>query len=193
MRSATETVLARLGLPNVDILYQHRVDPKVPIEITVGAMAELVKEGKVKYLGLSECSAATLRRAHAVYPIAAIQVEYSPWALDIEQNDVLRTARELGVAIVAYSPLARGLLTGEIKSRADFGPEDYRYHLPRFSEENFPKNIELVNKFNELAKKKGVTTGQLTLAWILAQGDDFIPIPGCVNPAFWSFQPNQCV
>ncbi|EJD43351.1 putative aldo-keto reductase [Auricularia subglabra TFB-10046 SS5] len=178
VRSATEKVLERLGLPYVDILYQHRVDTKVPIEITVREMAKLVQEGKVKYLGLSECSASSLRRAHAVHPIAAIQVEYSPWALEIEQNDLLRTARELGVAIVAYSPLGRGLLGGEIKSRADLPANDYRLHLPRFSEENFPKNIALVNKFAELAKKKGVPAGQFTLAWVLAQGEDIIPIPG---------------
>lgn len=145
-------------------------------------MAKLVKEGKVKYLGLSECSAATLRRAHAVHPITAIQVEYSPWALEIETNELLSTARELGVAIVSYSPIGRGLLGGEIKSRADLSPQDFRYHLPRFSEENFPKNIELVNKFSELAKKRNVPVGQFTLAWVLSQGDDIIPIPGSVLP-----------
>ncbi|EJD43348.1 Aldo/keto reductase [Auricularia subglabra TFB-10046 SS5] len=182
VRSAAEKVLERLGLPYVDILYQHRVDTKVPIEITVAEMAKLVKEGKVKYLGLSECSADSLRRAHAVHSIAAIQVEYSPWALEIEQNDLLRTARELGVAIVSYSPIGRGLLGGEIKSRADLNPQDFRYHLPRYSEENFPKNIELVNKFAELAKKRGVPVGQFTLAWVLSQGDDIVPIPGTTKP-----------
>lgn len=160
------------------MLYQHRVDTKVPIEVTVGAMAELVKEGKVRYLGLSECSAATLRRAHAVHPIAAVQVEFSPFALDIEQNDLLRTCHELGVAIVAYSPVGRGMLSGEIRSRADLDPEDFRYHLPRFSEENFPKNLELVDRFAELAKKRGVPVGQFALAWVLSQGPDVIPIPG---------------
>ncbi|KZV87714.1 Aldo/keto reductase [Exidia glandulosa HHB12029] len=178
VRSATEKVLGRLGLPYVDLLYQHRVDPATPIEITVGAMAELVKEGKVRHLGLSECSAATLRRAHAVHPIAAVQVEYSPFALEIEENDLLKTCRELGVAIVAYSPVGRGLLTGQIRSRADFDPTDFRAHLPRFSEENFDKNLALVDKFAELAKKRGVPVGQFTLAWIASQGKDIISIPG---------------
>lgn len=158
----------------------HRIDSKIPIEKTVGALAELVREGKVRYLGLSECSADTLRRAHAVHPIAAVQMEYSPFALDIEspQTRLLETARELGVAIVAYSPLGRGIFTGKYKSADDFEEGDVRKVLPRFSSENFGKNLVLVDKLTEMAKQKGATPGQLTLAWILAQGPDFIPIPG---------------
>jgi aryl-alcohol dehydrogenase-like predicted oxidoreductase len=160
--------------------YAHRIDRNVPIEKTVGAMAELVKAGKVKYLGLSECSATTLRRAHAEHPIAAVQLEYSPFALEIEseQTPLLKTARELGVAIIAYSPLGRGLLTGKYKGPEDFDANDARKFFPRFSAENFPKNLVVVDKISEMAKKKGATPGQLTLAWIMAQGEDFIPIPG---------------
>ena len=156
------------------------MDPKVPIEKTVEAMAELKKEGKIKYLGLSEVSSATLRRAHAVHPIAAVQMEYSPFAMDIEhpQYALLKTCRELGVAVVAYSPLGRGFLTGAIKSRADFEEGDFRSYSPRFSEENFPKNLELVKHMQSLAEKKKCTPGQLSLAWLLAQGNDIFPIPG---------------
>jgi aryl-alcohol dehydrogenase-like predicted oxidoreductase len=156
------------------------VDQKTPIEKTVGAMAELVKAGKVKYLGLSEISSDTLRRAHKVHPISAVQVEYSPFALDIEskQIDLLRTCRELGVAVVAYSPLNRGMLTGALKSPNDFEEGDFRRMSPRFSEENFPKNLKLVDRITEIAQKKGVTAGQLTLAWLMAQGNDIFPIPG---------------
>jgi aryl-alcohol dehydrogenase-like predicted oxidoreductase len=178
VREACEKSLKRLGVSHIDLYYQHRVDKQVPIEDTVRAMAELVKEGKVKYLGLSECSAATLRRAYAVHPIAAIQMEYSPWSLEIEQNGILEAARELGVAIVAYSPLGRGFLTGQYKSPADLDPTDFRRHMPRFTPEVFPKNLELVDKFTELAKKKNVTPSQLVLAWVLSQGEDFIVIPG---------------
>ena len=156
------------------------MDDKTPIEETVKAMAELKAEGKIRYLGLSECSARTLRRAHAVHPIAAVQMEYSPFALEIEseQTDFLRTARELGVKIVAYSPLGRGFLTGTIKSRDDIEESDSRRRHPRFSETHFPENLNLVETLAGIAARKGATPSQLALAWVLAQGDDFIPIPG---------------
>ncbi|CAF3695497.1 unnamed protein product [Rotaria sp. Silwood1] len=158
----------------------HRIDQNVPIEETMGALKELVQAGKIKYIGLSECSSNTLRRAHAIHPISAVQIEYSPFSLEIEHEDIglLKTCRELGVAIVCYSPLGRGLLTGQIKSPDDLEQNDFRRRLPRFSKENFDKNLQLVDTLTSLAKKKGCTTGQLTLAWVLAQGDDFIPIPG---------------
>ncbi|RGB32840.1 aryl alcohol dehydrogenase, partial [Rhizophagus diaphanus] len=155
VRQACENSLKRLGIDYIDLYYQHRVDPNTPIEDTVGALAELVKEGKVKYIGLSECSAETLRRAYKVHPIAAIQMEYSPWTLDIEKNGVLEACRELGVTMVAYSPLGRGFLTGKFKSIDDFEPNDFRRTVPRFQGENFNKNLELVQKFNEFASKKG--------------------------------------
>lgn len=172
--------LERLGVDYVDLYYLHRPDPTVPIEKTVGAMAELVKEGKVRYLGLSECTANDIRRAHAVHPISAIQVEYSLFELDIEspQTDILRTARELGIAVVAYSPLGRGLLTGQYKSPDDFEPGDFRRTVPRFSKENFPRILELVETVGTIGKKYNATPGQVALAWLLAQGDDIIPIPG---------------
>jgi len=152
----------------------------VPIEETMGALKELVEAGKIKYIGLSECSSDTLRRAYAVHPVAAVQIEYSPFSLDIEREEIglLKTCRELGVAIVCYSPLGRGFLGGQIKSPDDFEENDYRRHLPRFSKENFPKNFKLVETLTTIAKKKNCTTGQLTLAWILNQGEDFIVIPG---------------
>ncbi|CAB5370935.1 unnamed protein product [Rhizophagus irregularis] len=178
VRQACENSLKRLGVDYIDLYYQHRVDSNTPIEDTVGALAELVKEGKVKYIGLSECSAKTLRRAYKVHPIAAVQMEYSPWTLDIEKNGMLEACRELGVTIVAYSPLGRGFLTGKFKSIDDFEPNDYRRTVPRFQGENFNKNLELVQKFNEFASKKGVTAGQLCLSWVIAQGDDFVAIPG---------------
>ncbi|KAL9036281.1 MAG: hypothetical protein Q9180_004386 [Flavoplaca navasiana] len=158
---------------------QQRVDRKTPIEKTVEAMAELKKEGKIRYLGLSEVSSETLRRAHAVHPIACVQMEYSPFAMDIEDPKIvlLKTCRELGVATVAYSPLGRGLLTGAYKSPADFEEGDFRKLSPRFSEENFPKNLELVKHLEEIAKKKNCTSGQLSLAWLLSQGSDVFPIP----------------
>lgn len=177
--------LQRLGLDYVDLYYVHRVDKKVPIEETMGALKELVVAGKIKHIGLSECSSDTLRRAHAVHPVAAVQIEYSPFSLEIEHESVglLKTCRELGVAIVCYSPLGRGLLGGQLKSPDDFDEDDYRRRLPRFSKENFPKNLQLVETLSTLAKKKGCTTGQLTLAWILAQGEDFIVIPGTTKIA----------
>jgi aryl-alcohol dehydrogenase-like predicted oxidoreductase len=180
VREANERSLKRLGLDSVDLYYAHRIDKTVPIEETVTALKELVNAGKVKYLGLSECSSDTLRRAYAVHPIACVQIEYSPFSLDIEQDKVglLKTCGELGVAIVCYSPLGRGMLTGQYKSSDDFDENDLRKFWPRFSKENFPKNLQLVDQLTALAKKKGCTTDQLTLAWILAQGDDFIPIPG---------------
>ena len=180
VREACDASLKRLGIDMIDLYYQHRVDDKVPIEETVKAMAELKKQGKIRYLGLSECSARTLRRAHAVHPIAAVQMEYSPFALEIEssQTDLLKTARELGVKIIAYSPVGRGFLTGTIKSRDDIAADDTRARHPRFSEEHFSENLKLVETLGGIAAKKGVTPSQLVLAWVLAQGDDFIPIPG---------------
>lgn len=180
VRQACGESLKRLGVDTIDLYYQHRVDDKVPIEETVKAMVELKNEGKIRYLGLSECSAATLRRAQAVHPIAAAQMEFSPFALEIEseQTEFLKTARELGVKIVAYSPLGRGFLTGTMKSRDDLHDGDNRKNHPRFSEENFGGNLKLVERLGEMAKKKGVTPSQLSVAWVLAQGEDFIPIPG---------------
>ena len=180
VREACEKSLKRLGLDSVDLYYAHRIDKTVPIEETVGAMKELVDAGKVKYLGLSECSSDTLRRAYAVHPIACVQIEYSPFSLDIEREEIglLKTCRELGVAVVCYSPLGRGMLGGQIKSPDDLEENDFRRLMPRFYKENFSKNLELVATLTALGKKKGCTPGQLTLAWILAQGDDFIPIPG---------------
>ncbi|PKY53411.1 aldo/keto reductase [Rhizophagus irregularis] len=178
VRQACDNSLKRLGVDYIDLYYLHRMDSDTPIEDTVGALAELVKEGKIKYIGLSECSAETLRRAHKVHPIAAVQMEYSPWTLDIETNGVMEACRELGVTIVAYSPLGRGFLTGKYKSIDDFDQGDYRRLIPRFQGENFNKNLELVHKFNEFADKKGVTSSQLCLSWVLAQGDNVVVIPG---------------
>ncbi len=178
VRQAVEASLKRLGIETVDLYYQHRVDPETPIEETVGAMAELVKEGKVKYLGLSEASAETLKRASKIHPITALQSEYSIWTRDVEDNDVLKTCRELNIGFVAYSPLGRGFLSGEIKRFEDLAADDYRRHSPRFQGENFDKNISLVAKVEEIANTKGVTTSQLALAWVLAQGQDIVPIPG---------------
>jgi aryl-alcohol dehydrogenase-like predicted oxidoreductase len=180
VKAACAASLERLNTDHIDLYYQHRVDPNTPIEETVSAMAELKKEGKIRYLGLSECSERTLRRAHAVHPIAAIQMEYSPFALEIEseQTNLLKAARELGVKIVAYSPLGRGFLTNTIKSRDEFAADDNRLNHPRFSEEHFGENLKLVETLSAIAEKKGVTPSQLVLAWVLAQGEDFIPIPG---------------
>ncbi|KAH6657188.1 aldo-keto reductase [Truncatella angustata] len=180
VKQACQKSLERLQTDYIDLYYQHRVDPNTPIEKTVGAMAELIKEGKVRNLGLSECSARTLQRAHKVHPIAAAQMEYSPFALQIEsdQTNFLSTARELGVKIVAYSPLGRGFLTGAIKSREELDPSDSRFYHPRFSGEHFKDNLKLVEVLADIAKEKGITPGQLSLAWVLAQGEDIIPIPG---------------
>jgi len=180
LRSSVEKSLENLGVDKIDLYYLHRADTTVPIEKTVGEMAKLVKEGKVRYLGLSEISAATLRRAHAVHPIAAVQVEYSPFCLDIEEEKIglLKTCRELGVAVVAYSPLGRGLLTGTYKSNADIPDGDWRKIIPKFSDENFPNILKLIDGFQEIGKKHKATAGQICLAWLLAQGQDIIPIPG---------------
>ena len=178
IRSAIEGTLQRLQIDTLDLYYQHRIDPQIPIEESVGAMAEQVKEGKVRYLGLSEASAATLERAQAVHPIAALQTEYSLWSRDPEENGVLETCRRLGIAFVPYSPLGRGFLTGTLKSPDDFAADDYRRNSPRFQGENFARNLVLVQKVQQLAADKGVTAGQLALAWVLAQGNDVIPIPG---------------
>ncbi|KAF2086070.1 putative aldo-keto reductase [Saccharata proteae CBS 121410] len=184
-KQACEKSLKRLGLPYVDLYYCHRLDGRTPVEKTVEAMAELKKAGKIKYLGLSECSSESLRRACKVHHIDACQIEYSPFAMDIEKPQIglMKTCRELGVAIVPYSPIGRGMLSGTIRSPDDFEPDDFRKMAPRFSPENFPKNLKLVDKISELAKEKGVTPTQLTLAWIMAQGDDIIPIPGTTNLA----------
>jgi aryl-alcohol dehydrogenase-like predicted oxidoreductase len=177
VRSSCEASLKRLGVDTIDLYYQHRVDPQTPIEETVGAMAQLVREGKVRFLGLSESSPATIRRAHAIHPIAALQTEYSLWTRDPE-DEVLPTTRELGIAFVAYSPLGRGFLTGQIKRFDDLAPDDYRRSSPRFQGENFQKNLDLVARVETLAKEKNCTPGQLALAWLRAQGEDIIPIPG---------------
>jgi aryl-alcohol dehydrogenase-like predicted oxidoreductase len=177
VRKACDDSLKRLGLEHIDLYYQHRVDPTVPIEETVGAMAELVKQGKVRYLGLSEAAPATIRRAHKVHPITALQTEYSLWSRDPE-DEILPTVRELGIGFVAYSPLGRGFLTGQYRRFEDFEPNDYRRHNPRFQGENFAKNLQLVEKIKELAGRKQVTASQLALAWVLARGQDLVPIPG---------------
>jgi aryl-alcohol dehydrogenase-like predicted oxidoreductase len=177
VREACEASLRRLGVDHIDLYYQHRTDGGVPIEETVGAMAELVGEGKVRFLGLSEAAPDTLLRASAVHPIAALQSEWSLWSRDIE-DEVVGTARQLGIGIVAYSPLGRGFLTGQITSPDDFAEGDFRAHLPRFTGENFVHNIELVDRVKRLAEGKGCTPGQLALAWVLARGDDVVPIPG---------------
>ena len=178
VKQAAEASLKRLGIETIDLYYQHRVDPETPIEETVGAMAELVKEGKVKYLGLSEASAETLKRAAKIHPITALQSEYSLWTRDVEDNNVLATCRDLGIGFVAYSPLGRGFLSGEIKRFEDLAADDYRRHSPRFQGDNFDVNIKLVEKVEEIANAKGMTTSQLALAWVLAQGQDIVPIPG---------------
>jgi aryl-alcohol dehydrogenase-like predicted oxidoreductase len=177
VRSACDASLKRLGVEVIDLYYQHRVDPNVPIEETVGAMAELVRAGKIRHLGLSEASPQTIRRAHTVHPIAALQTEYSLWTRDPE-DEVLLTTREVGIAFVAYSPLGRGFLTGQIKRFDDFAPDDYRRNSPRFQGENFQKNLELVSRVDEIAREKKCTPSQLALAWLLAQGGDILPIPG---------------
>jgi aryl-alcohol dehydrogenase-like predicted oxidoreductase len=177
VRKSVEGSLRRLGTETIDLYYQHRVDPKTPIEETVGAMARLVEEGKVRFLGLSEASPATLERAYSVHPITALQTEYSLWTRDPEP-EVLPTSRRLGVAFVAYSPLGRGFLTGAFKTPEDFDADDTRRLHPRFQGENFARNLELVEKVKQLAAQQGVTASQLALAWVLAQGEDIVPIPG---------------
>jgi aryl-alcohol dehydrogenase-like predicted oxidoreductase len=177
VRQSCEGSLRRLGVGTIDLYYQHRVDPDTPIEETVGAMAQLVKEGKVRYLGLSEASAQTLRRAVKVHPIAALQTEYSLWTRDPEDK-ILATCRDLGIGFVAYSPLGRGFLTGQFKSFDDLAADDYRRFSPRFQGENFQKNLDLVRRVEEMAAEKKCKPSQLALAWVLAQGEDVVPIPG---------------
>jgi aryl-alcohol dehydrogenase-like predicted oxidoreductase len=177
VRSSVEASLRRLGTETIDLYYQHRVDPKTPIEETVGAMARLVDEGKVRFLGLSEAAPRTIERAHSVHPIAALQTEYSLWTRDPEP-EVLPMCRKLGIAFVAYSPLGRGFLTGAFKAPDDFDADDTRRNHPRFQGENFARNLELVEKVKQLAAQAGITASQLALAWVLAQGDDIVPIPG---------------
>jgi len=177
VRRSCEASLKRLGVQTIDLYYQHRVDPNTPIEETVGAMAELVKQGKVRYLGLSEASAQTLRRAVKVHPIAALQTEYSLWTRDPER-EILETCRELGVGFVAYSPLGRGFLTGQFRKFEDLPADDYRRNSPRFQGENFQKNLDLLRRVEAMATEKGCKPSQLALAWVLAQGNDIVPIPG---------------
>lgn len=178
VRAVAEASLKRLGVEVIDLYYQHRVDPAVPIEETVGAMAELVREGKIKALGLSEAGAETIRRAHGVHPISAVQSEYSLWTRDPEENGVLETCRELGIGFVPFSPLGRGVLTGALKKLDGLSADDFRRSLPRFEAENFDANLALVALLEEMAKEKGVAPAQLALAWVLAQGDFIVPIPG---------------
>ncbi len=177
VRSCCDASLKRLGIDCIDLYYQHRVDGEVPIEETVGAMADLVRAGKVRYIGLSEAGVPTVRRAHAVHPVSALQNEYSLWTRDPEE-ELLQTIRELGIGLVAYSPLGRGFLTGALKSPDDFASDDYRRNSPRFQGENFTKNLDLVERIRSIAARKGIAPGQLALAWVLAQGDDIVPIPG---------------
>src|SRR5213595_4258842 len=177
VRAACDASLKRLGVDHIDLYYQHRVDPSVPIEETVGAMAQLVRRGKVRYLGLSEAAPATIRRAHTTHPISALQTEYSLWSRDPE-DEILPTCRELGIGFVAYSPLGRGFLSGQIRRQEDLAPDDWRRSNPRFQGENFTRNLELVARIAELARAKRCTPSQLALAWVLAQGQDIVPIPG---------------
>jgi len=177
VREACDASLRRLGVDHIDLYYQHRVDPNTPIEETVGAMKELVEQGKVRYLGLSEAAPGTIRRAHEVHPISALQTEYSLWTRDPE-DEVLPTVRELGIGFVAYSPLGRGFLSGQIRSPDDFAQDDFRRANPRFQGENFQRNLTLVERVKEIAAEKDVTPGQLAIAWLLHRGDDIVPIPG---------------
>ncbi len=177
VREACEKSLKRLGVDTIDLYYQHRVDPNVPIEETIGAMGELVREGKVRYLGMSEAAPETIRRAHAVFPITALQTEYSLWSRDVE-DEILPVCRELGIGFVPYSPLGRGFLTGQIRSFDDLAEDDFRRFSPRFQGENFQKNLDLVDRIREIASEKNCAPSQLALAWLLAQGDDIVPIPG---------------
>ncbi len=177
VRKSCDASLERLGVDHIDLYYQHRVDPDTPVEETFGAMKELVEAGKVRYLGISEAAPETIRKAHSVHPISALQTEYSLWSRDVE-DEILPTVRELGIGFVAYSPLGRGFLTGQIQSPEDFGEGDYRQNSPRFQGENFHKNLELVERVREIADEKGVAPGQLSIAWLLHRGEDIIPIPG---------------
>lgn len=177
VKQACDASLRRLGVDYIDLYYQHRVDPNTPIEETIGAMAELVKEGKVRYLGMSEAAPNTIRTAHKIHPITALQTEYSLWSRDVE-DEILPTVRELGIGFVPYSPLGRGFLTGQIQKFEDLAEDDYRRFAPRFQGENFSRNIELVNKIKEIAEEKGCEPSQLALSWLLAQGEDIVPIPG---------------
>ncbi|HET6998937.1 MAG TPA: aldo/keto reductase [Solirubrobacterales bacterium] len=183
VRSSCDASLQRLGIEQIDLYYQHRVDTQVPIEETVGAMGELVEQGKVAHLGLSEAAPETIRRAHATHPIAALQTEFSLWSRDPE-DELLPTVRELGIGFVAYSPLGRGFLTGRFRSVDDFEEDDFRRQNPRFEGENFKRNLELVDRVGEIAAEKDVTPGQLALAWVLAQGEDIVPIPGTRHIAY---------
>ncbi|WP_207283020.1 aldo/keto reductase [Pseudomonas sp. FW300-N2F2] len=178
VRQSVEGSLKRLATDYLDLYYQHRIDPEVPVEETIGAMAELVKAGKVRHIGISEASAETIQRAHAVHPLAAVQSEYSLWSREPEHNGVLDTCKRLGIAFVAYSPLGRGFLTGELKSPEDFAADDYRRFNPRFQADNFKRNLALVERVKALAADKGISASQLALGWVLAQGDHVIPIPG---------------
>jgi aryl-alcohol dehydrogenase-like predicted oxidoreductase len=177
VKKSCDDSLRRLGIDHIDLYYQHRVDPKTPIEETVGAMSELVDEGKIRFVGLSEAGAETIRRAHEVHPITAVQSEYSLWSRDIE-DEVIPALRELGIGLVAYSPLGRGFLSGQIKSIDDLETDDYRRYSPRFQGDNFERNLALVGRVEELASEKGVSASQLALAWVLNRGDDIVPIPG---------------
>lgn len=177
VRAACEASLKRLGVDYIDLYYQHRVDPQVPIEETVGTMAELVNAGKVRYIGLSEADPDMIRRAHATHPVTALQTEYSLWSREPE-NEIIRTTRELGISFVSYSPLGRGFLTGRFRTLEDLPEDDWRRHNPRFQGDNFKKNLSLVERITEIAAEKGITPAQLALAWVLAQGDDIVSIPG---------------
>ncbi|SCX91671.1 MULTISPECIES: aldo/keto reductase [unclassified Pseudomonas] len=178
VRQSVDGSLKRLATDYLDLYYQHRIDPEVPVEETIGAMAELVQAGKVRHIGISEASAETIQRAHAVHPLAAVQSEYSLWSREPEHNGVLDTCKRLGIAFVAYSPLGRGFLTGELKSPEDFAADDYRRFNPRFQADNFKRNLALVERVKALAADKGISASQLALGWVLAQGDHVIPIPG---------------
>ncbi len=178
VRAALDASLQRLGVDHVDLYYQHRVDRSVPVEETWGALAEVVQAGKVRHLGISEAAPETIRRAHAVHPVTALQTEWSLWTRDVEDDGVLDTVRELGIGFVAYSPIGRGFLSGQIRSLDDLDDDDFRKHHPRFQGDNFARNLELVDRVREIAEEKGVTASQLALAWVLAQGDDVVPIPG---------------
>jgi aryl-alcohol dehydrogenase-like predicted oxidoreductase len=183
VRKACDASLRRLGVDHIDLYYQHRVDRTVPIEETVGAMGELVRAGKILYIGLSEAAPATIRRAHAEFPVSALQTEYSLWSRDPE-DEVLPTCRDLGIGFVAYSPLGRGFLTGRFRSIDDLPPDDYRRNSPRFQGENFQRNLDLVEKVEALAQRKKCTPSQLLLAWVLARGEDIVPIPGTKRRAY---------